>query len=316
MPRRRLHGETQKRRRKPQTRLLKRKDTVVRVRATHQPAAFERSSELEREDLAFLEAMRALEVQRNRWSGESHARRQAIETVQLLSDEGEQRLFEHAMTRLGVTPLGAEPPSPPHPPAHPGGPAPAGARAAAPSAEPSAGPSAGSSARPPGPAASGKEAAHVPPPVATRPAEPAGETFCESEDADPGLMERLLREGAFDPELKFAGSGGRPLRRNGSRGAAHRADPEEEPDGALDLHGKTQEEAIRMVQNFLLVGHRQRLRRLLIITGRGRNSGEGGPVLREAVNRWLERNGARYVREYRPAPGRLGGDGAIWVVLR
>lgn len=89
-----------------------------------------------------------------------------------------------------------------------------------------------------------------------------------------------------------------------------------EPDGELDLHGKTQEEAIRMVQNFLLTSHRQKLREVLIITGKGLNSGEGGPVLREAVNNWLERNGGRFAKSFGWAPSRHGGDGAIWVSLR
>jgi len=89
-----------------------------------------------------------------------------------------------------------------------------------------------------------------------------------------------------------------------------------EPDSELDLHGKTLEEAIRMVQNFLLVTHRQRLRHVLIITGQGRNSGAAGPVLKDAVYRWLDLNGKPTVRSFARAPARLGGEGAIWVELR
>jgi DNA-nicking Smr family endonuclease len=65
----------------------------------------------------------------------------------------------------------------------------------------------------------------------------------------------------------------------------------------------------------MLSAKARRLRQVLIITGRGLNSGAQGPVLRGVVQSWLERNGAPYLRRFSWAPPRLGGDGAIWVEL-
>ena len=48
------------------------------------------------------------------------------------------------------------------------------------------------------------------------------------------------------------------------------------PDQELDLHGKTREEAIMMVQNFVMTCHAKQFRTGLIITGKGRNSGNQG----------------------------------------
>jgi hypothetical protein len=304
MPRRRLHGETQKRRKKPQTRLLKRSDTPVRTQATQQPAPFERSPVVERDDLEFLEAMRELEVRRSPWRGDSLPRREAVEQVQFLAEEGEGALFLRSMAHLGVSPLAGE------------------------GAEPEA------SARgqePPASASAPREPEVMPEapvaqeaPAATPPARPAarserasapveGTAFELEEDAG-ALMEALLRDPATGPELKFAGASAPPRRGNGAR--PEREDEGLEPDDELDLHGKTLEEAIRMVQNFLLVCHGRRLRHVLIITGRGRNSGAAGPVLKDAVYRWLELNGKRFARGFTRAPARLGGEGAIWITLR
>ena len=85
------------------------------------------------------------------------------------------------------------------------------------------------------------------------------------------------------------------------------------PDQELDLHGKTREEAIMMVQNFVATCHKQDFRTALIITGKGRNSGNQGPVLKKEVKHWLERNGKPYLRDFHEAPPRYGGSGAIWL---
>ena len=85
------------------------------------------------------------------------------------------------------------------------------------------------------------------------------------------------------------------------------------PDAELDLHGKTREEAIMMVQNFVMTCHAEELSSALIITGKGRKSGEQGPVLKREVELWLERNGKQYLRDFLQAPPRFGGSGAIWL---
>ena len=87
------------------------------------------------------------------------------------------------------------------------------------------------------------------------------------------------------------------------------------PDDTLDLHGTTREEAIMMLQNFVMQGHRQNLKNLLVITGKGHRS-QGKPVLKQAVQAWLKQNGTPYIREFRFAPPHLGGEGATWIDLR
>jgi DNA-nicking Smr family endonuclease len=304
MPRRRLHGETQKRRKKARTRLLKRSETPLRVQATQQPAPFERATTVEREDLEFLEAMRVLEVRRGPWSGEASARREAVEQVQFLADDGERSLFLRSMAHQGVHTLDGTPPPVPGAPAND-------------SAEPETAPApvTGAAGRPAGTAAARSVDPDEGRPVAAPPP-PAREARVEfdSEDDAHAVMDALLRDSGFEPGQKFAGVNA-PTKPKGLSREPRRSD-DLEPDDELDLHGKTQEEAIRRVQGFLLTSARRRLRHVLIITGRGLNSGATGPVLRDAVQRWLELNGKPYLRHFAEAPPRLGGAGALWLTLR
>jgi DNA-nicking Smr family endonuclease len=85
------------------------------------------------------------------------------------------------------------------------------------------------------------------------------------------------------------------------------------PDQELDLHGKTREEAIMMVQNFVMTCHVNQIRTGLIITGKGHNSGNQGPVLNKEVKHWLESNSKPYLSDYHEAAPRFGGSGAIWL---
>ena len=88
------------------------------------------------------------------------------------------------------------------------------------------------------------------------------------------------------------------------------------PDAELDLHGKTREESIMMVQNFVMTCHANQFRTALIITGKGHHSGNQGPVLKREVQLWLERNGKQYLKDFHTAPGRFGGSGAIWLNIK
>ena len=83
------------------------------------------------------------------------------------------------------------------------------------------------------------------------------------------------------------------------------------PDDEIDLHGKTRDEAIQIVQKFVIDCYQKNLRSALIITGKGHNSAEKGPVLKREVKLWLERNGDTYIASFQEAPPRLGGSGAI-----
>ena len=85
------------------------------------------------------------------------------------------------------------------------------------------------------------------------------------------------------------------------------------PDDEIDLHGKTRDEAIKIVQKFVIDCYQKNFRSALIITGKGHHSAEKGPVLKREVKLWLERNGDSYITDFQEAPPRFGGSGAIWL---
>ncbi len=134
--------------------------------------------------------------------------------------------------------------------------------------------------------------------------------FEESEQND-SLMEQIF-DGISDvpdkePALEISVSKSSTKKKQSSTSSVPR------PDEELDLHGKTREEAIMMVQNFVMTCHKQEFRTALIITGKGRNSGDRGPVLKREVKHWLERNGKPFLSDFHEAPPRFGGSGAIWL---
>jgi len=81
----------------------------------------------------------------------------------------------------------------------------------------------------------------------------------------------------------------------------------------LDLHGMTQAEARLAVLGFISESVDRDLRCVRIIHGKGRGSGQRGPVLKSAVNRWLRRNDA--VCAFCSARRADGGTGALYVLL-
>ena len=85
------------------------------------------------------------------------------------------------------------------------------------------------------------------------------------------------------------------------------------PDDEIDLHGKTRDEAIKMVQKFVIDCYQKNFRSALIITGKGHHSAENAPVLKREVRLWLERNGDAYLSDFQEASPRFGGSGAIWL---
>ena len=81
----------------------------------------------------------------------------------------------------------------------------------------------------------------------------------------------------------------------------------------IDLHGMTQDEARTALGAFLAESaHHGRLC-VRIIHGKGRGSGNRGPVLKSAVNRWLRKHGA--VRAFCSARRSDGGTGALYVLI-
>ena len=85
----------------------------------------------------------------------------------------------------------------------------------------------------------------------------------------------------------------------------------------IDLHGMTRQEAEAEVKGFLLESHRRGLRCVLIVHGRGLNSPESLPVLKERLPRWLNQGPAKkIVTAFATAKPYDGGTGAIYVLLK
>lgn len=85
----------------------------------------------------------------------------------------------------------------------------------------------------------------------------------------------------------------------------------------LDLHGLTKKEAETAVRNFLITSQKRGLRCVLIVHGRGLNSPDSVPVLKERLPVWLNRGTARkIVLAFATAKPYDGGTGAIYVLLR
>lgn len=84
-----------------------------------------------------------------------------------------------------------------------------------------------------------------------------------------------------------------------------------------DLHGLTKRDAEEAVRRFLINSHGRGLRCVLIVHGRGLNSPDSIPVLKERLPVWLNRGPARkIVMAFSSARPYDGGTGAIYVLLR
>ena len=85
----------------------------------------------------------------------------------------------------------------------------------------------------------------------------------------------------------------------------------------LDLHGLTKEEAKDTVERFLWERREAQHRCVLIVHGRGRNSKDNIPVLKQALLSWLQRGRiSRCVLAFCTARPHDGGAGAMYVLLR
>jgi len=85
----------------------------------------------------------------------------------------------------------------------------------------------------------------------------------------------------------------------------------------IDLHGLTKKEAEFEVRQFLINSQKRGFRCVLIVHGRGLNSPDSIPVLKERLPVWLNRGPARkIVMAFSSAQPYDGGTGAIYVLLR
>jgi DNA-nicking Smr family endonuclease len=87
--------------------------------------------------------------------------------------------------------------------------------------------------------------------------------------------------------------------------------------GRLDLHGKTQVEARDAVEKFLTEHRRMGKRCVLIVHGRGLNSKDSVPVLKQQLKAWLsQKRIGQIVLAFATARPQDGGAGAVYVLLR
>jgi DNA-nicking Smr family endonuclease len=85
----------------------------------------------------------------------------------------------------------------------------------------------------------------------------------------------------------------------------------------LDLHGLTKQEAEVKMRDFLHRSHQLGLRCVLVVHGRGHNSENNTPVLKEQMPVWLGKRALRQiVLAFATARPYDGGSGALYVLLR
>lgn len=85
----------------------------------------------------------------------------------------------------------------------------------------------------------------------------------------------------------------------------------------LDLHGMSAAAARPEVEKFVMAALREGHRCLLIIHGRGHNSKDHVPILKERLTGWLARGAiGRSVLAFTSARPSDGGAGAVYVLLR
>ena len=97
----------------------------------------------------------------------------------------------------------------------------------------------------------------------------------------------------------------------------------QKPEGRIDLHGLTLDQAYPALISFILSAQQAEKRLVLVITGKGRRKDDDGPIpvrpgiLRHQVPQWLRVAPlAQAVLEVRPAHLKHGGEGAYYVYLR
>ena len=85
----------------------------------------------------------------------------------------------------------------------------------------------------------------------------------------------------------------------------------------VDLHGLSRHEAEKKVRDFLLQSHKHGHRCVLIVHGRGLNSPDSFPVLKEMLPGWLNSGPLKkIVLAFATARPYDGGTGAVYVLLK
>ncbi len=88
-------------------------------------------------------------------------------------------------------------------------------------------------------------------------------------------------------------------------------------DETIDLHGMTQDQAHALLKRRVMAGHQNGKRLILVITGKGLRSGEGGGVLKNALPLWCGMPPLSDIILQRTiARPQHGGSGAVYLYLR
>lgn len=87
-----------------------------------------------------------------------------------------------------------------------------------------------------------------------------------------------------------------------------------DPQATLDLHGETQRDGERLINEFLLDAFDNGIRKVSIITGKGLHSESGNGVLKEMTEILLSSH--ELVSQVSTAPSNKGGSGALWIILK
>ncbi len=95
------------------------------------------------------------------------------------------------------------------------------------------------------------------------------------------------------------------------------------PEGKIDLHGMTLDQAHPALVRFIMRAHADRKRLVLVITGKGKTSQNDGPipvrrgVLRHQVPHWMQTSPlSGVILQVAEAHLKHGGSGAFYVYLR
>tara|TARA_B100001063_G_scaffold186309_1_gene176231 strand:- start:342 stop:803 length:462 start_codon:yes stop_codon:yes gene_type:complete len=86
------------------------------------------------------------------------------------------------------------------------------------------------------------------------------------------------------------------------------------PEGILDLHGYKLKDAKITLQKYIVNAYEEKVRTILIITGKGQNS---TGILKKEVPLWLnDKMFTSLLVNYKIAPKNLGGEGALLVRIK
>ncbi len=89
------------------------------------------------------------------------------------------------------------------------------------------------------------------------------------------------------------------------------------PEAHIDLHGLNSEQAYNNLIGFFRNSYHRGLRTVLVVTGKGRNSLDGTPILRAKVQEWFTKEPfKRVVLAFCSAKMEDGGAGALYVLVR